>query len=76
MATRRAPIPMRMKVRAGPRGNMDYDGSISEGIELAFFYLPPAARAATLAELQKTHEELSSKEGNPGVDSHGEVKHG
>lgn len=67
MATKRAPIPMRMKVRAGARGSMDYDGSISQGIELAFNYLPPAARAATLAELQAAHAKLSADEGTPGV---------
>jgi hypothetical protein len=62
MATKRAPIPMRMKVRAGERGSMDYDGSINQGIELAFYYLSAKRRGDVLAALQKTHDKLMADE--------------
>lgn len=54
---KRPVIPMRIKLRT-PTAGMDYDGSIHEGIEMAFLHLAPELRQATIAKLQAAHTRM------------------
>lgn len=63
MATKKPIIPLSMKVRTATIG-MDYQGSISQGLELLFFQLhgKPKTRAALLQKMQAEHEKMLAKE--------------
>lgn len=63
MATKKPIIPLTMKVRSASAG-MDYQGSISQGLELLFLQLDskPKTRAALLDKLLESHREMLTRE--------------
>ncbi len=65
-APRALPAPLTMKVRTSTLV-LDYRGSTSEGIELAFgaLYSKPKARAKLLAALNEQHQRLLEREAQP-----------
>lgn len=74
MATKKPIIPLTMKVRSAST-SMDYQGAISQGLELLFLQLhgKPKTRAALLDKLLESHREMLVREAERAATEAGNV---